>query len=146
MFKQRARIGLLLSPCLLVVLLSHCAGAKFTLKEGAREGQPRPEGCHVEVVMKGTDPKIDYDYEVIGEIELRRSKKQMQQSGPQAAMTALKNEGCKHGAFVLVDVEARVTPNGGVTYWANLAVPTEQLVAAPHADAGVPVDAGAALP
>ena len=112
---------------LLCTVFSGCASTSFQPVPGGAVGLERPKGCHIDVVMNGKKPDLSYEYKVIGTLDLKMSKKDMARGGADTAMTALRNAGGSYGAFALLDVDARVTPNGGVSYQAKVAVPVEML-------------------
>ena len=109
-------VGGALSAAACLTTYNQC---KITPLADAPAVETRPGGCNVDVFedgQKGARKHVD-----LGHIVLEWPLAKIKEQGPDGAMKTLRAAACESGAFLITDLRALTTGDGGLVYEGELA-------------------------
>ena len=119
MTRARFIIGAAIAVGALAACLTTYNQYRFTASPDAPAVEARPAGCNVDIFEDGQ--KVKRKHQLLGHIVLEWSNGKIHEQGPEGAMKTLRAAACECGAFMLVDMRALTTGDGGLVYEADLA-------------------------
>jgi hypothetical protein len=80
--------------------------------------ETRPAGCNVDIVEDGQ--KVTRKVKKLGHIVLDWPNGKIKEQGPDGALKTLRAAACENGAFMITQMRALPTADGGLVYEADL--------------------------